>query len=53
MEIVCRSEVPDDANMVNGRFVLATEDEATKHEIWKARFKFQNHNDTFQKITRT
>ena len=48
-KIVCRSEVPDDANILNGRFVLAIKDEGTDREIWKARFIVQGHRDRFKK----
>ena len=44
-KIVCRSEVPDDANILGGRFVLAIKDEGTNREIWKARFIVQGHLD--------
>ena len=35
-KIVCRSEVPDFANILGGIFVLEINDEGTNREIWKA-----------------
>lgn len=44
-KVVCRSEVPEGANVLGWRFVLAIKDEGTGNEIWKARFMVQGHKD--------
>lgn len=48
--IVCRSEASDDANVLNGRFLLVTKDEGTQEEVWKARFIVQVHRYFFNKM---
>jgi len=49
-KIVCREEVPDNANILRGRFILAIKDEGTDREIWKARFVVQGHRDKLKKL---
>ena len=44
-KVVCQSEVPDDANIRGGRFVLAIKNPDTDEEIYKARFVVQGHKD--------
>ena len=44
-KIVCKSEVPENANILGGRFVLAIKDEETNDEVWKARFVVQGYRD--------
>ena len=44
-KVVCRSEVPDDANILGGRFVLAIKNPDTDEVIYKARFVVQGHKD--------
>lgn len=48
-KVVCRDEVPDKANILRGRFVLAIKDEGTEREVWKARFVVQGHRDNLKK----
>ena len=48
-KIVCGNEVPYDANVLNGRFVLAIKDANTDKERWKARFVVQGHRDKLKK----
>lgn len=45
LECFCRYEVPDDANILNGRFVLEIKDEGSNKEIWKDIFIVQGHKD--------
>ena len=35
-KIVAKDEVPENANVMGGRFVLAIKDEGTDKEVWKA-----------------
>ena len=44
-KIVLKDEVPADANVLGGRFVLAIKDEGTRNEVWKARFVVQGYRD--------
>jgi hypothetical protein len=44
-EIVEKGMIPDGANILGGRFVLALKDEGTEQEIWKARFVVQGYRD--------
>ena len=37
-ELVCKSEVPKNVNILGGRFVPAIKDGVMKDEVWKARF---------------
>lgn len=49
-EIVCREDVPDDANVLGGRFVLAIMNADTDDEVYKARFVVQGHTDVEKNI---
>eukprot|EP00171_Calliarthron_tuberculosum_P009450 IDg9450t1 len=40
-----KSEMPDNPNLLGGRFVLSIKDEGSKREIWKARFVVQGYRD--------
>lgn len=44
-EVVFREEVPDNANILGGRFVLAIKNKDTAQELFKARFVVQGHLD--------
>ena len=44
-EIVCREEVPDNANILGGRFVFAIKEKGTAKEKLKAQFVVQGHTD--------
>jgi len=44
-KIVLRSEIPDEANRLGGRYVLAIKDSGTDREVWKARYVVQGHRD--------
>ena len=44
-KVVLKENVPKDANIIGGRFVLAIKDEGTKKEVWKARFVVQGYRD--------
>ena len=44
-KIVAKDEVPGNANVMGGRFVLAIKDEGTDKEVWKARFIVQGYRD--------
>lgn len=44
-EIVCRKDIPDDANVLGGRFVLAIKNAHSKEQTYKARFVVQGHTD--------
>jgi len=38
-------EMPEGANIMGGRFVLAIKDEGTDKEVWKARYVVQGYRD--------
>ena len=44
-----RNEIPDNANVLNGRFVLTIKDSGTKSEVWKARYVVQGHKDKMKR----
>lgn len=44
-KIVCRNEVPDDANILTRIFALAIKNQGTNKEIWKACFVVQRPRD--------
>ena len=44
-KIVDRSEVPEDANVLHGRFVLAIKEPETRQQKFKARYVIQGHRD--------
>ena len=44
-KLVAKDEVPNNANIMGGRFVLAIKDEGTQKEVWKARFIVQGYRD--------
>ena len=44
-KVVLKDELPDDANILKGRFVLAIKDGGTDKEIWKARYVVQGYKD--------
>ena len=48
-KVVSRNEVPDNANILNGRFVLAIKDSGTNKEVWKARYVLQGHKDKMKR----
>lgn len=41
-KVVCKDEIPDDANILGGKFVLATKDADTEKETREARFVVQS-----------
>jgi hypothetical protein len=43
--VVAKEEVSDNANILEGRFVLAIKDEGTDKEVWKERFVVQGYRD--------
>lgn len=49
-EVVCRDEIPADADTLGGRFVLAIKNVKTKYELYKARFVVQAHTDVEKNI---
>ena len=49
-EVVCKGDVPSDANVLGGRFVLAIKNIGTKEELYKARFVVQGHTDAEKNI---
>lgn len=44
-KIVSRENIPQNSNILNGRFVLTINDERTSKEVWKARFLVQGHKN--------
>jgi Reverse transcriptase (RNA-dependent DNA polymerase) len=44
--VVCAEDLPDNANVMGGRFVLTIKNKDTIEEIFKARFVVQGHNDS-------
>jgi len=42
---VNKENVPKDANILGGRFVLSIKDEGTNKEVWKARYVVQGFRD--------
>lgn len=48
-KVVLGSEVPEDANILKGIFILATKEEGTDNEIWKARSAVQGQCDAMIK----
>ena len=44
-KIVAKDEVPDNANVLGGRFVLTIKDSGTNKEVYKARYVVQGHAD--------
>ena len=44
-KIVVREEIPNNPNILGGRFVLAVKNPSTKEEVYKARFVVQGHRD--------
>ena len=44
-----RNEVPDNANILNGRIFLAIKDSGTNKEVWKARYVVQGHKDKMKR----
>jgi hypothetical protein len=44
-KVVLKEDVPDNANILGGRFALAIKDEGTEKEVWKARFVVQGYRD--------
>ena len=44
-EVVFKEDVPSDANILGGRFVLSIKNKNTKEEVAKARFVVQGHRD--------
>lgn len=44
-EVVCREDVPKDANIMGSRFVLAIKNVGSGEEVYKARFVVQGHTD--------
>lgn len=45
-EIVFKEDVPKDANILGGSFVLAVKEVGTNKELFKARFVVQGHTDS-------
>jgi hypothetical protein len=43
--VVCAEDLPDNANIMGGRFVLSIKNKDTDYEIFKARFVVQGHKD--------
>ncbi len=50
MEIVSKDEVPDNANIIGGRFVLTIEDTETDRPFCKARYVMLGQKDRKKKI---
>lgn len=48
-KVVLKEEVPSNANVLGGRFVLAIKDSDTDREVWKARFVVQGYRDKMNK----
>lgn len=44
-QVVMKEDIPEDANILEGRFVLALKNVGTNREIYKARFVVQGHTD--------
>jgi hypothetical protein len=44
--VVCTEDLPDNANIMGGRFVLSIKNKDTSDEIFKARFVVQGHKDS-------
>jgi hypothetical protein len=44
-EIILRDDIPEGANTLGGRYVLALKDVGTEKERWKARFVVQGHTE--------
>ena len=44
-KIVCRSEIPEEGNVLNARFVLSIKTDGPDKELRKARFVVQGHTD--------
>ena len=49
-KVVLQEEVPKDANVLNGRFVLTIKNKDTDDELYKARFVVQGHRDRDKKF---
>lgn len=47
---MCRKDVPSDANVFGGCFVLAIKNARTEDELYKARFVVQGHTDIEKKM---
>lgn len=41
-------DVPNNANILGGRFVLAIKNEGTTDEVWKARFAVEGYRGNFK-----
>ena len=50
MEIVSKDEVPDNANIIGGRFVLTIEDTETDRPFCKARYVMRGQKDRKKKV---
>ena len=44
-KVVCREEIPENANILGSRWVLTIKDEGTNRERWKARFVVKVYDD--------
>ena len=44
-KLINEPDIPSDANILNGRFILAIKDTGTTDERYKARFVVQGHKD--------
>lgn len=49
-KLVSKKSLPSDANILNGRFLLARKDEGTDKEVWKALFIVQWHRDRLKNL---
>lgn len=49
-KIICKDEVPNNASILGGRFVLAIRDAGTNREIWKARFVVQGFRNKLKEL---
>jgi Reverse transcriptase (RNA-dependent DNA polymerase) len=48
--IILKSEIPQGANVLGGRYVLVIKDAGTEREVWKARYVIQGHRDQEKEI---
>ena len=48
--MVCKDDIPHDANVLGGRFVLAIKNVGTDGELFRARFVVHVHTDAEKNI---
>jgi Reverse transcriptase (RNA-dependent DNA polymerase) len=49
-KVILKSEIPDGANVLGGRYVLSIKDTGTNREVWKSRYVIQGHRDQEKEI---